>query len=132
MREKKTENIQQNILDRSKSVDEREIVKVRWSKQIMKTCWRYIKASSNWHSRFFFFHHLNSFIIYLSAKWQKQEHSCACHNTLSARKSFEIIRSKCYFYFVLTLCVSHFTACKNPIKSPVFRFQIKTNWWNKG
>lgn len=87
----------------------------------------------------FFFSSFHSFIIYLSVKWQKQK--------VLQRLSFDA-HARALFLFVFWLKIlwncsfeyhfysysrfdSHFTACKNPIKSSSFRFEKKKYWWNK-
>lgn len=66
----------------------------------------------------------NSWIIYLSVKWQKQRICCACRRYTTFFPPKHHVFSKYLFFFI---SCGHFAACKNPIKTSVFRFWI----WKK-
>lgn len=76
-----------------------------------ETCRWYIKAGSNWHflpSHFFY---------YLFCRWNDKHRNAS----VSLQCLIESFRA---LVFVVRV-EGHFAACKNPIKSTVFRFQIK-------
>lgn len=101
------------VSNRSYSADEREkVVKVRWSKQIMETCQRYIKASSNWQSSlFFFFLSTISILLLFICRWNDKNRMNKkmlrlSRNTRLPQNPLKLYVEMFYFYlsFIDALC----------------------------